>query len=108
MAPLGVALALLSFAPVAGARRPAIEGRVAGSGYEFVALSPDGRSRAVRARRDFELVPPARTVTLHLRNRAGVYLGPVVIAGRGKRAIVRVRAGARLGTIAVRGAYGRS
>ena len=106
-APLGVALALLSFAPVAGARRPAIEGRVAGSGYQVVALSPDGRSRAVRARRDFEVVPPARTVTLHLRDRDGVYLGPVVIAGRGKRAIVRVRAGARLGTIAVRGSYGQ-
>jgi hypothetical protein len=105
-APLGVALALLSFAPVADARRPAIEGRVAGSGYQVVALSPDGRSRAVRARRDFEVVPPARTVTLHLRSRDGVYLGPVVIAGRGKRAIVRVRAGARLGTIAVRGSYG--
>jgi hypothetical protein len=105
-APLGVALALLSLAPAAGARRPPIEGHVAGSGYQVVALSPDGRSRAVRARRDFEVVPPARTVTLHLRNRDGVYLGPVVIAARGKRAIVRVRAGARLGTIAVRGSYG--
>jgi hypothetical protein len=103
---LGVALAVLSLAPTAGARRPAIEGRVAGSGYAVVALSPDGHSRAVRARRDFEVVPPARTVTLHLRNRDGVYLGPVVIAARGKRAIVRVRAGARLGTIAVRGSYG--
>lgn len=99
-------LAVLACAPAAGARRPAIEGRVAGSGYEVVALSPDGNSRAVRARRDFEVVPPARTVTLHLRNHDGVYLGPVVIAGRGKRAIVRVRAGARLGTIAVRGSYG--
>jgi hypothetical protein len=105
-APLGVALAVLACAPAAGARRPAIEGHVAGSGYEVVALSSEGRSRAVRARRDFELVPPARTVTLHLRNRDGLYLGPVVIARRGKRAIVRVRAGAHLGTIAVRASYG--
>lgn len=80
---------------------------MAGSGYQVVALSPDGRSRAVRAGRDFEVVPPARTVTLHLRDGDGVYLGPVVIAARGKRAIVRVRAGARLGTIAVRGSYGQ-
>ncbi|MGH2978377.1 MAG: hypothetical protein ACRDLQ_01910, partial [Solirubrobacterales bacterium] len=84
-----------------------IEGRVAGSGYEVVALSPDGRSRAARARRDFSIVPPARTVTLHLRDRNGVYLGPIVIAGRGRRAVVRVRAGARLGTIRVREGYGR-
>jgi hypothetical protein len=47
-------------------------------------------------------------VTLHLRDRHGVYLGPVVIAGRGRRVVVRVRAGARLGTIVVRGSYGRT
>jgi hypothetical protein len=107
-APLAVALALLACAPAAAARRPAIEGRVAGSGYEVVALSPDGRSRAVRARRDFELVPPARTVTLHLRDRSGVYVGPVVVAGRGRRAVVRVRAGAHLGTVEVREGYART
>jgi len=107
-APLGVALAVLACAPAASARRPAIEGRVAGSGYEVVALAADGRSRAAPARRDFELVPPARTVTLHLRHRNGVYLGPVVLAGRGPRAVVGVRAGARLGTIAVHVGYGRT
>ena len=80
---------------------------MAGSGYEVVALSPDGHSRAVRAQRDFEIVPPARTVTLHLRDRQGVYVGPVVIAGRGKRAVMRVRAGARLGTILVHEGYAR-
>lgn len=107
-APLGAVLAVLACAPAAAARRPAIEGRVAGSGYEVVALAPDGRSRAVPARRDFELVPPARTVTLHLRDARGVYVGPVVVAGRGPRAVVRVRAGARLATIEVREGYGRT
>jgi hypothetical protein len=106
--PLGAALAVLACAPAEGARRPAIEGRVAGSGYEVVALAPDGKSRAVRAQRDFRLVPPARTVTLHLRDRAGVYAGPVVVAGQGRRAVLRVRAGARLGTIEVHGAYART
>ena len=101
-------LGLLAAAPCADARRPAIEGRVAGSGYEVVALSPDGRSRTAAARRDFRLVPPTRTVTLHLRGRDGVYLGPVVVAGRGRRAVVRVRAGADVGTIEVRGSYART
>jgi hypothetical protein len=106
-APLGVALAVLACAPAA-ARRPAIEGRVAASGFEVVALAPDGRTRAAAARRDFELVPPARTVTLHLRDARGEYAGPVVVAGRGPRAVVRVRAGARLGTIRVYEGYARS
>jgi hypothetical protein len=103
---LGVAIAVLACAPAA-ARRPLIEGRVAASGYEVVALAPDGRSRAARARRDFKLMPPARTVTLHLRDRKGIYRGPVVIAGRGGRAVVRVRAGADLGTIRVHEGYAR-
>ena len=108
MALLGAGFTLLAGVSGAQARRPAIEGRVAGSGYEVVALSPDGRSRAATARRDFRLVPPARTVTLHLRDGDGVYAGPVVVAGRGRRAVVRVRAGADVGTIEVRGSYART
>lgn len=104
----GAVFALLAGAPGAEARRPAIEGRVAAAGYEVVALSPDGRSRAANARRDFRLEPPARTVTLHLRRRDGVYVGPVVVAGRGRRAVVRVRAGADVGTILARGSHGRT
>jgi hypothetical protein len=107
-APLGVVLLMLACTPAEAARRPAIEGRVAGTGYEVVALAPDGHSRAVAARRDFRLVPPARTVTLHLRDSKGVYLGPVVVAGGGRRAVVRVRAGAHLGTIVVHESYGRT
>jgi hypothetical protein len=106
-ASLGAVVAVLACAPAASADRPAIEGRVAGSGYEVVALSPDGRTRAVPAQRDFKLVPPARTVTLHLRDRNELYAGPVVIAGRGKRAVMRVRAGAHLGTIKVYEGYAR-
>ena len=106
-ATLGVAVAALACGPAADARRPAIEGRVAGSGYVVVALDADGRSRSVLARRDFRLVPPARTVTLHLRDGDGVYLGPIVVAGRGRRATVQARAGARLGTIEVLKGYGR-
>ena len=96
-------LALALAAPAtADARRPAIEGRLTAS-YTVVALASDGSSRSLRnARGSFELVPPARTVTLHLLGSKGRYLGPVVVRRRGRRAVVRVRAGARLGTLRVR------
>ena len=97
------ALALALVAPAAAeARRPAIEGRVTAS-YTVVALAPDGRSRSARdVRGGFELVPPSRTATLHLLGSSGRYLGPVVVRRRGRSAVVRVRAGAKLGTLRVR------
>jgi hypothetical protein len=87
--------------PAAEAKRPPIEGRVT-SPYTVVALSKDGRARFERAPGRFEFVPPARTVTLHLVDGEGVYAGPVVVGGHGRRAVMRVRAGARLGTLRVR------
>ena len=103
------ALALWLLAPAAAdARRPAIEGRLPAS-YTVVALAADGRTRTVEdVRGNFELVPPARTVTLHLLGSTGRYLGPVVVAGSGKRAVVRVRAGAKLGTLRVRDGWARA
>lgn len=97
----------LALPAVADARRPAIEGRLPAS-YTVVALAPDGRTRTIEnVRGSFELVPPARTVTLHLLGSTGRYLGPVVVAGKGSRVVVQVRAGARLGTLRVLDAYAR-
>ena len=86
------ALALALVAPVAAeARRPAIEGRVTAS-YTVVALASDGRSRSARdVRGGFELVPPSRTVTLHLLGSSGRYLGPVVVRRRGRSACTCAR-----------------
>ena len=50
----------------------------------------------------FELVPPARTVTLHLVGATAAISGRSWRAVSGGRAIVRVRAGAKLGTLRVR------
>ena len=103
-----LALALvLVVPPAAQARQPAIEGRLAAS-YTVVALAPDGRTRIVEdVRGSFKLVPPARTVTLHLLGSNGRYLGPLVVRGQGRRAVVRVRAGAQLGTLRVEDGYAR-
>jgi hypothetical protein len=97
----------LGLPAMADARRPAIEGRLPAS-YTVVALATDGRARTIEnVRGSFELVPPARTVTLHLLGSTGRYLGPVVVAGKGSRVVVQVRAGARLGTLRVLDDYAR-
>jgi hypothetical protein len=106
---LAAACALVLLSPaVAEARRPAIEGRLQAS-YTVVALAPDGRTRTVEnVRGSFDIVPPARTVTLHLLGSTGRYLGPVVVAGKGSRAVVQVRAGAKLGTLRVGEGFARA
>ena len=91
-------------APGADARRPAIKGRVTAP-YTVIALAQNGHERSERVRGKFAIVPPARTVTLHLVDGDGVYLGPVVARGRGGRAVVRVRAGAKLGTLRVKNGW---
>jgi hypothetical protein len=46
-------------------------------------------------------------VTLQLRAANGIYAGPIVVGGSGKRVLVGVRLGARLGAIEVRDGYAR-
>jgi hypothetical protein len=80
-----------------------------------VALAYDGRARSAQTARRargagggrFAVVPPAKTVTLQIRDRRGIYVGPFVAAGKGTRVILGVRAGAKLGRIHVRGGYAR-
>lgn len=82
-----------------------ISGKLTRPGYTVIAIAKDGRAQTRRApHRSFNLRPPANVVTLHLRAPDGVYAGPVVLGGakRGVRAILGVRAGARLGVIKVK------
>ena len=97
-------------APAAAAAKP-ITGKLSKPGYTVIALAANGKAKPVRAGRDrFKLRAPAKSVTLHLRRSNGKYAGPVVmaVAQGGKRAILGVRAGARLGRIAVRRGYARA
>jgi hypothetical protein len=104
----GVAgLLLLAASSPAEGRRHAITGTLAKRGYSVVALATDGRSRATRGEARFALVPPARTVTLQLRDRRGRYAGPLVMRGKGSRVVVGVRSGAKLGPIKLLNGYGR-
>ena len=76
--------------------------------FTVIALAEDGRAGSVRVRgRAFSLRPPSCRVTLHLRGANGRYAGPIVIGGSGSRVVLGVRAGTRLGRIAIRGGYAR-
>lgn len=103
-------LLLLAAGTPASAAPKRITGKLTKPGYTLIALAETGEARVVRVRRGrFAVRPPARAVTLQLRNRKGIYAGPVVAGRRerGTRAIVGVRAGANLGRVKVRRKYAR-
>lgn len=86
------------------ARIAAISGTLSKPGYTVIALAANGKATSTRATHgSFSLRPPAGRVTLQLRAPSGIYAGPVVIGSEqhGARAIVGVRAGARLGKVTV-------
>jgi hypothetical protein len=94
------AVLLLAVPATAPAAAKPITGSLAKNGYTVIALSYDGKARsaAVKGGR-FRLVAPAGKVTLSLRDRSGEYVGPVVVGKKGKRAVLGVRAGAKLGRL---------
>jgi hypothetical protein len=101
-----------------------ISGRLSAPGYMVIALAYTGKGVTAEPKgRSFSLRPPAERVTLHLRTRDGTYGGPIVLGtpvkkgakksakkkGRKKgksHVIVGVKAGAKLGKIAVNNAQG--
>jgi hypothetical protein len=98
-------LALLAASSPAAAKPKPINGKLSKRGYTVIALAANGKATSVVAKhRTFRLRPPAKRVTLQLRAKNGVYAGPIVVgkAKKGKRAIVGVRAGAKLGKVKVK------
>jgi hypothetical protein len=106
--PLAVCIAFgLSSGADARALKP-ITGTLSAPGYSLIALASDGSATSVTpVAGRFSLRPPAPRVSLHLRDAAGKYAGPLVARREGRRAIVGVRAGARLGAITVARGYAR-
>jgi hypothetical protein len=101
-------LAFVAAGGSAAAAPKRISGTLSESGYTVIALATNGKARAVVARGGgFTLRPPARTVTLHLRDVGGDYAGPIVLRGSGRRAVLGIRAGGRLGRIEVLDGYAR-
>lgn len=82
-----------------------VSGRLSRPGYTVIAIGANGDARSTRARGGhFKLRPPAMRFTLQLRGPDGRYAGPVVVGSdrRGRRAILGIRAGAKLGKIKVK------
>src|SRR5437667_7137027 len=78
----GVLCACLALpAPAPAIPRQAITGKLSRPAVVVIALAADGSASHATAKPGFSLRPPAETVTLQLRDRAGSYLGPVVVAG---------------------------
>jgi hypothetical protein len=77
----------------------------ASGGYTVIALASNGRAKSVRTKGSFKLRPPAERVTLHLRAANGIYAGPITVGTDGKRAVVGVMAGAKLGQVDVHQGY---
>jgi hypothetical protein len=103
---LALVLTLLLTAAPAEARLARIQGQLDRGGYTVVALAPSGKASSARGGR-FSIVPPAKVVTLQIRDRSGNYLGPLIPRGKGARVVVGVRAGAKLGKIRLFGSYAR-
>ena len=96
-----LALLALSDAPAVAKSKP-ITGELDEPGYTVIAIAANGAAKAVLARDGrFTLRPPAERTTLHLRTPDGKYGGPIVVGRDGKRAVVGVMAGARLGKVDV-------
>lgn len=104
---VGAGLLLPASAQAAAGDLQPITGKLDRGGLSVVALGPHGRLTVARARPGFRLKPPARVVTLQLRDRRGAYRGPVVMAGRRGRVVLGARAGAKLGRIDVHDGYAR-
>lgn len=98
---LGIALAV-SVSATAAAKRAPIRGELSEPGYTVIAVATSGKVASDRATHGaFKLRPPAKVATLHLRAADGTYAGPIVVGSRekGRRAILGVEAGARLGAV---------
>ena len=111
----GVALAVVSFALLtapATAAPKKITGKLTKGGLTVIALDKRGEAASTVARKNgkFELKAPAKKVSLHLRAKDGTYAGPIVIGTAGKKktkAILGVKAPARLGKVKVRKGYAK-
>ena len=103
-------LTLALIVPAFVQAKPAkVSGELSARGYTVIALAASGRAKTVRAARGkFKLRPPTKNVTLQLRAPDGTYAGPIVVAEaeHGERAIVGIKAGAKLGRIEVNPADG--
>jgi hypothetical protein len=107
---LAACLVVLAASASATAAPKRITGELNRPGYTVIALAANGQAAVVRAqRRRFRLTPPAGRVTLHLRAPDATYAGPIAVGSkaRGRRAVVGVRAGARLGRIRIRRGYAK-
>jgi hypothetical protein len=105
---VGICLALLAVSTPAAAAIKPITGKLSKPGYTVIALAENGKASSTQPKgRKFKLRPPAKVITLHLRAEDGTYAGPIVVGRQGKKAIVGVKAGAKLRKVKVLDGYAK-
>jgi hypothetical protein len=104
-----VALLAVQLATTSAAAAPKrITGKLTNPDVTVLGLAESGESESTPAASGkFTLRPAAKAATLHLRAIDGTYAGPIVVGRKGKRrAIMGVKAGAKLGKVRVRARKG--
>ena len=100
------AVAVATALPAQGANT--ITGTLSKSGYTVVAVGTTGTSVSVKAKgKKFTLKAPS-TSTLHLVAPNGRYAGPIVVATKGKNAVLGVKKGANLGKITIKSSFAKT
>jgi hypothetical protein len=103
LALVAIALPLVLAAPSTSAPAKStltVSGKLDRAGYTVLAVGYSGKVTSTN-KRSFKLRLAEKRVTLQLVNSRGKYAGPIVVGYAKGKAIVGVRAGARLGTIKV-------
>ncbi|MEK6276851.1 MAG: hypothetical protein AABM29_02405 [Actinomycetota bacterium] len=103
-----VGILAAGFPAAAPAKKP-ITGKLSKPGYTVFALAKSGQAKSIQPKgRKFKLRPPAKRVTLQLRAKDGTYAGPIVVGTKKKRkrAILGIKAGAKLGKVKVKAGKG--
>ena len=100
---VAAALPLVLIAPSTAAPAKSaltVSGKLSRGGYTVLAVGYNGKVTSTN-KRSFKLKLAEKRVTLHLVTPRGKYAGPIVVGYQKGKAIVGVRAGAKLGTIKV-------
>ena len=100
---VAAALPLVLIAPSTAApakKSLTVSGKLSRGGYTVLAVGYNGKVTSTN-KRSFKLKLAEKRVTLHLVTPRGKYAGPIVVGYQKGKAIVGVRAGAKLGTIKV-------
>jgi hypothetical protein len=97
-------------APPQSGAAASVSGKLSKRGYTVLAFTERGKVASAKAKKGaFKVRAPGSVVALHLLDRRGRYAGPIVMgtASGGRKAVLGVKAGAKLGLVELHSGYAR-